>query len=443
MVLSSTLTVQATTIKDVFDASYYSKTYSDLAKAFADNADALYNHYLTYGQKEGRVVVPYIDLQKYKEAYADLRAAFGDNWDAYLQHYLTYGVKEGRKSFGKAFDARAYADRYPDLKKAFGYDVLALYKHYLQFGKAEGRNAMPDAPKAATSSIPSTPSNPSTPENPSKPDNPSTPDNPNWPVNPGKPDKPAEEEKVTTTGSFKTEDGKPLANATVTFTKQAELQGLSEQAGEESVSGSDVAPSGTVFTTHTNADGSFSIQLPPGRYSVEVSADGCLTLKIENFKVDPQAEAKPVIPQATLLSKTAEDGSTTATVTGKAYIGETETIVSGVRVIVFEGWDSDENGKKVNGAEATTGEDGSYTISNLPRGYYTVVFAKDGYENSYANITATGTVTKDAGMVKTGGEDPKPGVSDNDPKPGVSDNDPSTSGGDSGVSGSDSSASGN
>lgn len=432
--------MQATTIKDVFDASYYSKTYSDLAKAFADNADALYNHYLTYGQKEGRVVVPYIDLQKYKEAYADLRAAFGDNWDAYLQHYLTYGVKEGRKSFGKAFDARAYADRYPDLKKAFGYDVLALYKHYLQFGKAEGRNAMPDAPKAATSSIPSTPSNPSTPENPSKPDNPSTPDNPNWPVNPGKPDKPAEEEKVTTTGSFKTEDGKPLANATVTFTKQAELQGLSEQAGEESVSGSDVAPSGTVFTTHTNADGSFSIQLPPGRYSVEVSADGCLTLKIENFKVDPQAEAKPVIPQATLLSKTAEDGSTTADVTLRPVDSNSGKGVHGLQVIILSGWDSVPGNTKV--VEFAIGESDGVSIE-LPRGYYTVVLVKDGYETSYENITVAGKKTYEIGMVKTGGEDPKPGVSDNDPKPGVSDNDPSTSGGDSGVSGSDSSASGN
>lgn len=233
MVMGSTLTVDASTIKDVFDASYYSKTYSDLAKAFADNADALYNHYLTYGQKEGRVVVPYIDLKKYKEAYADLRAAFGDNWDAYLQHYLTFGVKEGRKSFGKAFDARAYADRYPDVKKAFGYDVLALYQHYLQFGKNEGRNPLPDAPKAVVaSSNPSTPApspKPDDTDKPNKPDKPGT-DQPTYPV----------AVKALASGKLVDEKGNAITDAEITFTKKAEV-GVMQRAGISTISGGDVS----------------------------------------------------------------------------------------------------------------------------------------------------------------------------------------------------------
>lgn len=39
---------------------YYSATYSDLAKAFGNDADALYNHYITYGKGEGRRISEYV-----------------------------------------------------------------------------------------------------------------------------------------------------------------------------------------------------------------------------------------------------------------------------------------------------------------------------------------------------------------------------------------------
>ena len=149
LTFGGTATVSAATLRDVFDAQYYSETYSDLKDTFGTNQTALYKHYKTFGKKEGRTSTALIDVQKYRAAYPDLDAAFGDNWDAYVNHYIKYGFNEGRNSFG-TFDARAYADRYPDLKAAFGYDVLALYKHYLKFGRAEGRDA--SAAVAATSS---------------------------------------------------------------------------------------------------------------------------------------------------------------------------------------------------------------------------------------------------------------------------------------------------
>lgn len=131
LTFGGTATVSAATLRDVFDAQYYSETYSDLKDAFGTNQTALYKHYKTFGKSEGRTSTALIDVQKYRAAYPDLDAAFGDNWDAYVNHYIKYGFSEGRNSFG-TFDARAYADRYPDLKAAFGYDVLALYKHYLK-----------------------------------------------------------------------------------------------------------------------------------------------------------------------------------------------------------------------------------------------------------------------------------------------------------------------
>ena len=133
MLVGTTVSAQTISTRDLFDANFYSQTYGDLAAAFGTDGEALYNHYVNYGQNEARTFTKLIDLKKYREAYADLDAAFGDDWAAYLNHYINYGIAEGRNSFG-VFDARAYADRYPDLKAAFGYDVLALYQHYINYG---------------------------------------------------------------------------------------------------------------------------------------------------------------------------------------------------------------------------------------------------------------------------------------------------------------------
>lgn len=38
-----------------FDPVYYGTVYPDVAAAFGTDAEALYNHYITYGQKEGRL----------------------------------------------------------------------------------------------------------------------------------------------------------------------------------------------------------------------------------------------------------------------------------------------------------------------------------------------------------------------------------------------------
>ncbi len=40
--------------------NYYADTYSDLKNAFGYDADALYNHYITYGKGEGRRISQYV-----------------------------------------------------------------------------------------------------------------------------------------------------------------------------------------------------------------------------------------------------------------------------------------------------------------------------------------------------------------------------------------------
>lgn len=82
----------------VFEPTYYSNKYADLKKAFGTNADKLFNHFLTYGMKEGRQACETFNVNVYKKTYVDLQKAFGNNLPEYYKHYIRYGHKEGRKT---------------------------------------------------------------------------------------------------------------------------------------------------------------------------------------------------------------------------------------------------------------------------------------------------------------------------------------------------------
>ncbi len=100
------------------------------------------------------------DYKYYADTYPDLKAAYGYNEDALWDHYVQFGQFEARKCYvgdpggslhvrkvsdssdssaSESFDYKYYADTYPDLKAAFGYDQNALWNHYVQFGQKEGR----------------------------------------------------------------------------------------------------------------------------------------------------------------------------------------------------------------------------------------------------------------------------------------------------------------
>lgn len=101
-----------------FNPAFYSAKYADVRAAFGTDATALYNHYITYGQKEGRM--PDANLAGgaavdgiagssakfnpvfYAANYADVRAAFGTNEAALYNHYITFGQKEGRLPYAGA-----------------------------------------------------------------------------------------------------------------------------------------------------------------------------------------------------------------------------------------------------------------------------------------------------------------------------------------------------
>ena len=401
LTFGGTATVSAATLRDVFDAQYYSEAYSDLKDTFGTNQTALYKHYKTFGKKEGRTSTALIDVQKYRAAYPDLDAAFGDNWDAYVNHYIKYGFNEGRNSFG-TFDARAYADRYPDLKAAFGYDVLALYKHYLKFGRAEGRDA--SAAVAATSSY--TESSYSGSSNTGSADNGNNTSTNTAPIR--------------TNGRLTNpETGAPVAGATVTFrltsfnataeeaeaaTESVETTAETTESTEatettesteatettESTEETEEPENGLVvgdgyYEITTDADGYYEIpEFVPGVYSVQAAAVGYLTLTVNSISINAD-NGSFTLPTFQLLSS---DMSGVNTVAGVAKNATTGLGIEGVTVNVRANWNN-QSGDVI--ATTTTDADGSYSFS-LERGYYTLEFARDGFVSTFVNVASSNAI---------------------------------------------------
>lgn len=81
-----------------FDAVYYYNNNPDVAAAVGNNAQALFNHYVTFGVREGRSASAYFNAQAYRARYTDLQSAYGDNLAAYCRHYEAYGKAEGRNA---------------------------------------------------------------------------------------------------------------------------------------------------------------------------------------------------------------------------------------------------------------------------------------------------------------------------------------------------------
>lgn len=80
----------------VFNFDYYYNKYPDLQKAFGKNTEQLFNHFVTYGMKEGRQASADFNVYNYKGRYEDLRKAFGDDLTSYYVHYIVHGVREKR-----------------------------------------------------------------------------------------------------------------------------------------------------------------------------------------------------------------------------------------------------------------------------------------------------------------------------------------------------------
>lgn len=81
----------------VFNPSYYAE-YTDLRNAFGYNDKKLFEHFCTYGMKEGRQASANFNLQAYKNNNIGLVKEYGNNNPLYYEHYCRFGYNEGRKA---------------------------------------------------------------------------------------------------------------------------------------------------------------------------------------------------------------------------------------------------------------------------------------------------------------------------------------------------------
>lgn len=140
-------------IKQDFDWQFYVSYYEDLASA--SNYEAAYEHWILFGQIEGR----FPNAVALEEFFALKKSELPENFDPdhYLQlnpdikqkfvksqyrtvkaiqHYLDHGYRENRP-YQSDFDWQFYVEYYSDLTNAQSFDEA--YEHWLTFGKQEGR----------------------------------------------------------------------------------------------------------------------------------------------------------------------------------------------------------------------------------------------------------------------------------------------------------------
>lgn len=95
--LTGTLTdriYEGVDMSPVFNATYYSGRYPDLAAAGLHSADQLWTHFCTFGMMEARQACVDFSPVEYRNTNPDLNAAFGDDWEAYYKHYCMVGKEE-------------------------------------------------------------------------------------------------------------------------------------------------------------------------------------------------------------------------------------------------------------------------------------------------------------------------------------------------------------
>lgn len=104
-----------------FDPAFYASKYPDVWAALGTDQVALYNHYITLGQSEGRV-------------------PFSGAFPGEAVEKNTDNVTAKGK-----FNAVFYATKYPDVAAAVGTNAQTLYTHYVTYGQREMRIPYPDA----------------------------------------------------------------------------------------------------------------------------------------------------------------------------------------------------------------------------------------------------------------------------------------------------------
>jgi uncharacterized repeat protein (TIGR03803 family) len=128
----------------LFDEHYYLETNPDVAAAVAKGTIATgYDHYIQFGQFEGRSPSPYWNESWYLQQNPDVAAAVkAKTVSSGFMHYYLYGQYENRPGL-LYFNASYYLATYIDVAAAVKAGTLtSAFEHYVLYGQYEGRSPM-------------------------------------------------------------------------------------------------------------------------------------------------------------------------------------------------------------------------------------------------------------------------------------------------------------
>jgi hypothetical protein len=158
-----------------------------------------------------------------------------------------------------------------------------------------------------------------------------------------------------------------------------EITGYVKDSAGEPIEGALVGIVGSALNEDTDALGFYSMSVAPGTYDIDASAVG-----YANATAGVTIEAEIV----SWLNFTL--GRTSGSVAGHVYDSATETPVANALVQLFQPGDENASYSK------QTDGNGSFTITVVEVGNYTVVVSKDGYEtNDTTNLEVTLGATVD------------------------------------------------
>lgn len=132
-----------------FNERFYQARHQDVKNAItAGNLSSGYDHFLRFGQAEGRQPTPFFDERFYRGMYPDVLAAIqAGTLSSGWQHFAASGHAEGRQP-SAFYDPAYYAAVNPDVVAAVGAGVFSSpFVHFATNGYNEGR--APAAPFAS------------------------------------------------------------------------------------------------------------------------------------------------------------------------------------------------------------------------------------------------------------------------------------------------------
>lgn len=145
----------------VYDFNYYLEHNEDVRVAYGHDEDAVLDHFVEWGIKEGRQGNEKFNVYTYKNRYTDLRNAYGNDLEKYYMHYINYGYDEGRnaegvsdvqgsvtvfegKDYSLVYDYDFYTEKYSDIKSIYGNDDISILGYFVACGMEKGQQGCKD-----------------------------------------------------------------------------------------------------------------------------------------------------------------------------------------------------------------------------------------------------------------------------------------------------------